>query len=59
MSPKLIAAALKEAFFEGYSSYATPCIAHNSVEEAWENSYAKDNYDRILNKVAPLLQNRG
>jgi len=39
---------MKEAFFEGYSSFATPACAYNTVEEAWEESDAKKVHDSLL-----------
>jgi hypothetical protein len=42
------AEALKNAFFEGYSSYATPASSYNTVEEAWEESTTKHFYDSLL-----------
>lgn len=47
MNTEQIKKAIKAAFEEGYASYATPCAAYNSVEEAWNESEAKDVYDNI------------
>lgn len=38
---------IKEAFFEGWHSYATPAAAYNSPEEAWEESEVKNIYDAL------------
>ena len=46
------AKALKNAFFEGYESYSTPCNAYNTVEEAWEESEAKEIYDKWIGSSA-------
>ena len=29
---------LKAAFFDGFGSYETPCVAMNTVEDAWRDS---------------------
>lgn len=42
-----VAEALKEAFFEGFDSYATQAAPYNSPEEAWEESDAKRVYDSL------------
>lgn len=42
------AEALKEAFFEGFDSYATQAAPYNSPEEAWEESEAKRAYDSLM-----------
>lgn len=38
---------IKDAFFEGFGSYATPAAAYNSEEEVWEESEAKKVYDTL------------
>jgi hypothetical protein len=45
---EVIAKELKSAFFEGFHSFATPCSAYNTVEEAWEKSSTKMFYDSLL-----------
>lgn len=52
------AAYVKAAFEEGYDSYATPCCPFNSVEEAWNESIAKDVYDD-LQKRAQKAKDKG
>ncbi len=51
MSNHKFAEQIKYAFFEGYASYSTPCAPFNSVEEAWEESEAKDVYDKYIGKL--------
>lgn len=48
MSITEIAEALREAFEEGFDSYATPCSPYNSAGEAWLESQAKVLHDRLL-----------
>lgn len=48
MSNYEIATSLKEAFFEGYASFATPCNAYNTVEAAWEDSATKMLHDSLF-----------
>lgn len=38
---------IKDAFVEGWHSYATPASAYNSPEEAWEESEAKRIHDTL------------
>ena len=47
-----MALAIKEAFEEGYNSYATPANAFNTVSEAWNESGAKHSYDSIMEQAA-------
>jgi hypothetical protein len=42
-----VATLIKDAFEEGYSSYATQAAAFNSVSEAWAESESKKVYDDI------------
>lgn len=48
MNIQQTAQAIKHAFQEGYYSYATACGAMNTLEEAWQNSQAKEVHDRLL-----------
>ena len=48
MNNEDIAKEIKDAFFEGWNSYATPAAAYNSDVEAWEESDAKLTYDKLV-----------
>lgn len=48
MSNIKTAMTLREAFFEGYSSYTSSCNAHTTVQEEWAGSIAKQRYDALL-----------
>ena len=50
MTDLLVAEQIKDAFFEGWNSYATPASAYNSDVEAWEESDAKLTYDNLVSK---------
>jgi hypothetical protein len=43
---------IKLAFEEGYNSYASPASPYNTVEEAWLESAAKVDYDKLLSEVS-------
>ena len=47
MKVETLAKLIKDAFFEGYNSYESPCCPYNDVESAWENSEAKEAFDEI------------
>jgi hypothetical protein len=39
--PPTVGQLIYAAFCEGYNSYATPAVAFNTVQQAWEESEAK------------------
>lgn len=44
-----VAQLIKDAFEEGYASYASPCESYNTVTEAWNESSAKEVHDYLIN----------
>jgi len=54
MNNQQIAAEIKQAFIEGYNSYATPENAYNTEESAWDESQAKKIHDQLLSANAEL-----
>lgn len=50
LAAKVIAAAIKAAFFEGFYDVETACNPMNTAEGAWEVSQAKKEHDKILYK---------
>lgn len=53
MTSQEIAAAIKDAFMEGFGSYQTPCSAYNTSNDAWGESDAKVAHDAILAAPQP------
>lgn len=45
--PGVLLQRIKDAFFEGWDSYASPASAYNTPGEAWEESEAKQVYDSL------------
>ncbi len=50
MNDKELAVEIKNAFYEGFNSYSTPCNAYNTVDDAWEKSDAKQIFDSLISK---------
>ena len=49
MNMKKLAEQIKESFAEGYySSYETPYNAYNTLDEAWNESCAKEIHDKLI-----------
>ena len=47
-SPAEVAKIIKEAFFEGFDSYASPCVPYSLPDDEWEDSEAKRVYDELM-----------
>lgn len=46
-TPGVLLHRIKDAFFEGWGSYATPASSYNTPDEAWEESETKQVYDSL------------
>lgn len=42
---------IKEAFYEGWSSFNTPCNPYSSDDDEWEKSSAKVLHDQFMDKA--------
>ena len=50
-SLKQSAESIKQAFYEGWASYASPCCPYTSDDEEWMQSEARQKYQVLLESI--------